>query len=161
MEAAVSVRFCLFLYNDTQPIHHLGKYKNVVHIFFLQWCCVNNRIYIVISLPREIFFAYWCWPTSDTNMQAYYYKNDNIIAYVLYIYHEILLPLVLTAIQSSITFWPVHVSSTQEMPSSALLLVGSGIPVAFHCHSMVETKHSHGELRSNSSDASISASPCL
>ena len=56
-----------------------------------------------------------------------------------------MLPLVLRAIQLSTTFGPVHVYSTQEMPSSALLLVGSGNPVAFHCHGMVEPKHSYEE----------------
>ena len=59
----------------------------IAHIFFLQWCCINNRIYI--SLPLEIFLVCWCWTTSDTNMQDDYYKNDYIIVNVLYISHNI------------------------------------------------------------------------
>jgi len=68
---------------------------------------------------------------------------------------KVVTKLILRAIQSSTTFAPVHVSSTQEMPPGALLLVVSGILLL----SIVTAQWSPAQSqRSSSSDASISVS---
>ena len=121
----------------------------------LHFCTVAQPIrellhlFTVAQPISELLPFFHCWIVQEQHYMAFIWLLLMELNYGLWyshmINHIILLPLVLTAIQLSTTFGPVRVSSTQKMPSSALLLVGSGIPVAFHCHGMVEPKHSHGE----------------